>query len=362
MSESNAGVPRSDGMIAAAYYLSRCGVRHPGKSSHPPAALQAASWKEAYDYFYEAMGDGRSPSSFRNSLKNARDTFDRRIDNGRKGWEDAEGQNFGLGTQFARIWERWDALSDAEVESYVLGLAEGKDEKGEGAAAHSPSGGRSPKVERLANAQQRKVSAAHIHNAVHRLLAGEDAPNFAESRDYDVRLDDGTRLAPKKVFGLALEEALGITAYPEHFSAGWSQPSFEIIQAAGYRIVSKSAPAPEEVAEALAGLPPEQADVDVVEGNLKLVSHFKRERASGLSRKKKAAFLAEHGKLFCERCKMEPAESYDAGVADACIEVHHAETQVKDMEEGHQTSLDDLRCLCANCHRVTHRELAISGQ
>lgn len=212
-------------------------------------------------------------------------------------------------------------------------------------------------IQRLTNAQQREVSAAHVHKAVQRLVAGEDAPNFADSRDYDVRLDDGTRLAPKKVFGLAIEEALQIEAFPEHFSAGWSQPSFEIIEAAGYRIVPKSAPSLGEVANALDSLPHEQGDVDAIEGSLKLVAHFKRERASGLSKKKKAAFVAEHGHLFCERCGLVPRETYDAHIADACIEVHHATTQVKDMSDGHLTNLNDLQCLCANCHRVTHREL-----
>ena len=49
--------------------------------------------------------------------------------------------------------------------------------------------------------------------AVSRLVSGEDASNFSASTDYDVLLEDGTRLAPKKVFGLALEDALGIEEF-----------------------------------------------------------------------------------------------------------------------------------------------------
>ncbi|WP_407945638.1 hypothetical protein [Paraburkholderia elongata] len=27
------------------------------------------------------------------------------------------------------------------------------------------------------------------------------------------------------------------------------------------------------------------------------------------------------------------------------------------MGEGHKTTLDDLQCLCANCHRIVHKVL-----
>lgn len=52
--------------------------------------------------------------------------------------------------------------------------------------------------------------------------------------------DDGIALAPKKVFGLALEEALGINTHPGHFSAGWNQVCFELLEAAGLWIVPKA--------------------------------------------------------------------------------------------------------------------------
>jgi hypothetical protein len=221
-----------------------------------------------------------------------------------------------------------------------------------------------PAVTRLSAAEQNKVTPPHIDLAVNRLRAGEDAPSFEESSDYDVLLDDGTRLAPKKVFGLALEAALGIDAFPGHFHAGWSQPSFRIIDAAGYLIVRKeeASPTPEEEARAREVLPSGGANPGAREGALKLVMHMRRERDARLSRDKKQAFTAEHGTLYCERCGMDPAGSYPDDVADACIEVHHARVQVRDMEDGHVTRLEDLHCLCANCHRVTHRELALAAR
>jgi 5-methylcytosine-specific restriction protein A len=33
---------------------------------------------------------------------------------------------------------------------------------------------------------------------------------------------------------------------------------------------------------------------------------------------------------------------------------------VEQMAEVHQTKLDDLQCLCANCHRIEHRLLKLA--
>lgn len=90
------------------------------------------------------------------------------------------------------------------------------------------------------------------------------------------------------------------------------------------------------------------------EGKPTLVSHLRRERAGGLARAKKEAFVRDNGKLFCERCKFDPVAHYGDQVADACIEVHHSVKQVSAMQEGHMTRLEDLKCLCANCHRLVH--------
>ena len=48
---------------------------------------------------------------------------------------------------------------------------------------------------------------------------------------------------------------------------------------------------------------------------------------------------------------------YGAELGDACIEVHHQVMQMADMPPGYRSRLEELTCLCANCHRVTHREL-----
>jgi hypothetical protein len=220
-------------------------------------------------------------------------------------------------------------------------------------------------IERLPAAQLRQVTSAHIHKAVARLLAGEDAPNFAPSRDYDALTDDGVPLAPKKVFGLALEEALGIEAYPRHFSAGWGQACFELLEDAGLWIVPKAGserrprPQPAKVEADLSNLAPTEEERSWIEGNPKIVSHLKRERQPGLAKKKRTEFIAKHGRLFCEECQLDPVQAYGPEAGEACIEVHHHRVHVANMAAGHASVTSDLRCLCASCHRVLHRKLAL---
>lgn len=125
---------------------------------------------------------------------------------------------------------------------------------------------------RLPAAQLRRVTAAHVDQAVQYLLNGCEAPNFASSRDFDLVALDGTRLAPKKVFGLALQAAIGIDAMPEHFTAGLGTPCFQTLEAAGYPIVRKGEAIPG------GGVEPIDPDLAAAEGNRKLVVHLRRER------------------------------------------------------------------------------------
>lgn len=118
-------VERSISMMIASYWLSRCGVRNGESAASPPSALDATTWKAAYDSFFDAMGDGRTPSQFRNSMKNARDTFDILFDNGRIGWVDSEGQQPSLSSSFQRIHDQWRLYPDVELEKFVLGLRAG---------------------------------------------------------------------------------------------------------------------------------------------------------------------------------------------------------------------------------------------
>ena len=112
-------------MLIVSYYLARCGKPVSDKKWGPPAALGAKTWKEAYNFFYEAVGDDRTPLQFRNSIKNARDTFDILFNNGRIGWKNKDGHQPSLSTRFMHVHENWKDRSDKELETFVHGLRSG---------------------------------------------------------------------------------------------------------------------------------------------------------------------------------------------------------------------------------------------
>lgn len=207
-------------------------------------------------------------------------------------------------------------------------------------------------LRRLPARELKKVTAEHIWNAIEMLIDGSAEHRFGESTDYDVLVGDGIRLPPKAVFGLAATAALGYEVLPENFSAGLSQPCFRILRQCGYEIVAKES--------SFGGNTPPM-DREWREGKERAVTHLKKERAPGLSHAKKAQFKRENGgNLICERCNFDPVSKYGPDLGDACIEVHHRRVQVKDMGMEHRTRLEDLECLCANCHRIAHRELKIA--
>lgn len=209
-------------------------------------------------------------------------------------------------------------------------------------------------ADRLRAEQMRKVSADQVWAARERLLdQGRYAP-FEDSTDYDVVLEDGRRLPPKALLGAALTEALGFQVEPRHFSGGTTSTCFEILRGFGYQIVSKAGAGEEEPER-----PPLSAeDQEWAEGSKKRVWHLKAERRSGLSKAKREQLKRRNeGRLFCERCKFDPVKEYGTELAESCIEVHHARVAVADMTPDHKTQLEDLQCLCANCHRLVHREI-----
>ena len=204
------------------------------------------------------------------------------------------------------------------------------------------------KGKRLPAEKLKLVTADHIWRAVERLVTGNVDHQFSESTNYDVIADDGTRLAPKAVFGLAATEALGFEILPSHFTGGINTACFKVILSAGYPIVQKG----HELLQV--DPPPDPEGYIWEEGNKKFVLHLRRERGSGLSQAKKRDFRSTHGRLYCQLCKFDPEEVYGPDVGEACIEVHHK--RPLGLEEGvRHTKLGDLMCVCANCHRIIHR-------
>jgi hypothetical protein len=193
------------------------------------------------------------------------------------------------------------------------------------------------------------VTAEHLLQAARMLVGGFADHPFHDSTDYDV-LFDGHRLPPKALLGVAAKLALGRQLKPSDFKGGQDTLCFRILAGAGYTIIPKNEATPRETL-----LSPD--DRRWSEGNVRLVTHLKRERGTGLAAAKRASFRAEHGRLFCERCGLDPVKHYGDPDGEACIEVHHSREAVADMAPGHQTELEDLECLCANCHRFVHRQM-----
>lgn len=213
------------------------------------------------------------------------------------------------------------------------------------------SGADSRHLERLAAEVLNRATPEYLWAAAQRFVQGGVVHDFGESTDFDV-LIEGRRFAPKAVFGVALSMALGgQVIQPKHFSGGEGSTCFKLLREAGYAVVAKDQSLSDDEE-------PPLPDVEWTEGSRRLVPHWKRERAPGLAQAKKSQHRRLYGKLTCERCGLDPVEYFGSPLAEGCIEVHHANVQVSEMSAGHVTTLDDLQCLCANCHRFVHKQLA----
>lgn len=196
-----------------------------------------------------------------------------------------------------------------------------------------------------------KITPEHIWRALQRLAAGEVVDGAGITSKFEVALPGGLRFQPAAILALTESEAMGTPVDAAHAGGQAGVAWLGTLTRAGLQIVPKGgSPSREEE--------PDLAGALWAEGIPKLREHLTRERAGGLREAKKSEFRRTHGgKLFCERCGDDPVEKYHCDEAEACIEVHHWKVQVSEMPEGHMTCLEDLQCLCANCHRLVHREL-----
>jgi 5-methylcytosine-specific restriction protein A len=95
-------------------------------------------------------------------------------------------------------------------------------------------------------------------------------------------------------------------------------------------------------------------DESELEGRLFLRLHAYRERKPGLKKKKIKSVLASGGILACQACEFDFGKFYGER-GQGYIECHHIEPLHMGGEK--RRGLDDLALLCANCHRVIHKQL-----
>lgn len=192
-----------------------------------------------------------------------------------------------------------------------------------------------------------RVQLKDIRNSVSELSAGRSTEPFKESTDYDVVLPDGSRYAPKAVFGLAARQALHMDIRPKHFRGGIDTPCFRAIEAAGFGIEPK---------REINNVPANPAD-EWLEGKRSRVAHVRYERNRNAARRKKENYRELYGHLSCEECGLIPSQNEEYGtIGDACIEVHH-KVPLANLGTARRTRIEDLMCVCANCHRILHQRL-----
>jgi len=90
-----------------------------------------------------------------------------------------------------------------------------------------------------------------------------------------------------------------------------------------------------------------------VEGEQVRVTHVARERDPRLIKRAKRKFKKAHDRLYCVACGFDFQARYGS-LGEDFIEAHH----VIPLSEGpRRVSPDDLMMLCANCHRMVHRQM-----
>lgn len=93
-------------------------------------------------------------------------------------------------------------------------------------------------------------------------------------------------------------------------------------------------------------------DIYGFEGSKQHKEHLCRERDRSLRFAKIEQFLGLPGQLFCEVCGFSFEHEYGQ-LGKGLIEIHHT-LPIAQMEEGHRTRLEDLICICGNCHLAVH--------
>lgn len=101
------------------------------------------------------------------------------------------------------------------------------------------------------------------------------------------------------------------------------------------------------------GIPPEEGELEVIEGNPLLRAHFVRERNIGL--RPRMLRNREKDGLSCDCCgRAEP--KLDIEMQRSIFEVHHR----RPLSAGQsKTKLSDLDLLCATCHRLIHKAIRL---
>ena len=99
-----------------AFFLAKFG------RSKIPKSHKVDTWNSAYDLFYNSLNQGKSKDSFRNSLKNVRDTLDGYFENGRRGWY-VDGEPLPISKKNKVIFDQLNLLSSSDAWQSIESIA-----------------------------------------------------------------------------------------------------------------------------------------------------------------------------------------------------------------------------------------------
>ena len=161
-----------------------------------------------------------------------------------------------------------------------------------------------------------RVKSADISEAVQAVRDKSVKHPFGKSTDYDLLLDDGRRLAPKAVFGVAARRTLGLDLGPRHFRGGENTPCFRIIREAGFAIVPKGGDG---------NVPPDPDEQVMDRGGCeaRVARQVRTRPGGGTGARNRRSGTSTKGVWDARRVDYTPSSTTEKESGAACIEVHH---------------------------------------
>lgn len=179
---------------------------------------------------------------------------------------------------------------------------------------------------------------------------GSHADTFRNENSVYMKLMNFRRLDPQYTAEGKTGLGRGAKAEEEVWAA-FAEDPVRCKQVAAAIVASLDDP---EVGPTWAGPDIDDGIQEAAEGRLLTRKHIARERNRQLVESKRKQVMMRHGRLACEVCDFDFSIHYGER-GKGFIECHHTKP-IATFAEGHKTHVDDLALVCANCHRMIHRD------
>ena len=323
--KGNPGIRRSSDFWRVAYFLSRWSI-----GADPPRPLETTKWEDVYSGFFAALGDGRTRLAFKNSLKNARDSFDKHTPSGRIGWQDEN-----LPKNAAAIQDEMGRLTEADAYAAVSSFFDptAKGQRSRAVSKDLPESVRPDSV-RIAATQLDSLPPEEIN----------------WSTTYEIEVDQ-REYPPLEI----LARALSLETGQEWISSDLAARSeeFDLLANAGFRIAKKlsddySKHDKEQFLDPSEDEPAKDETGSEKEGGRRPNRGTRIERSRTLRDK----CLKHHGHA-CKVCDLRFEDRYGE-IGRDFIHVHHLRP-LAETGERKTNPHTDLVPVCPNCHAMLHK-------